>query len=523
MQFRSSELQTRALSVWRGLSIGQKVALATAAIGMVIASATFLIWGQRPEYATLYTNMEERDAAEVVERLKEAKVPYQIGANGRAVLVPADKVHEVRLELAGEGFPKGGGVGFELFDRTNLAVTDFAQRLNYQRALEGELARTIGQLAPVASARVHLVIPKPELYTEKEKEASASVVVNLRPGRQLDEKQVRAIANLVAGSVEGLKPANLTIVDAGGNILSDGQLEASAPGRLSNSQMEAQRSYERWQESRLNTLLDRVLGPGRAAVRVTALLDWDQMEQNNETYNPDGQQSQLRSMREAKERQPSGGVAGGGIPGPTSNVPSYVGTEQEGDAAASADSAASTPGEYERTELVQNFEVSKTVERIIRAPGSVKRMSVAVILDDGVAEEQMAAIGEAVTAAVGLDERRGDVISVTRLPFDKSLQSEEAVQAIRNQQTELFRSLAMAAVAAFAVVILAIFLARLARSLNRAEVRLRPPQMTVQAAVPALEAAESTGTVYQYQQLSTLAKNQPQAVASVIKAWLDEK
>lgn len=518
-------LKAKLLSQWSGLSQGRRVVLVAIALALLATAVGFLTWAQNPSYVVLYAKLDERDAAEVVERLKEAKVPYQI-SDGGTIRVPEGRVHEVRLQLASEGLPKGGGVGFELFDRTNLAMTDFAQRLNYQRALEGELARTISQLGPVASARVHLALPRDELYRNKQEEGSASVVVGLRPGRRLDEKQVQAIANLVAGSVEGLKPANLTIVDSTGSLLWDGQLGTASSGSISAAQMEAQRAYERSLETRVLTLLDGVLGPGKAAVRVSALLTWDQVERSSEIYAPEGTANQVRSLRETVERSSGATTLAGGIPGTASNIPGYVGVTGARQATATPAAGTSTTTqenrpvpEAERRELVQNFEISKSVEKVVRAPGTVERLSVALVLDDVIDPALAESIGKTVAAAVGLDTARGDVISVSQLPFDESLQAASAAQLASAQQMELFRTVALGASAVVAVFLLAIFLRRLARALALVE----PKRAThrAQQVVPAL--ASPKWAALGYQDLTALAHAQPQALATVLKDLLKEQ
>ncbi len=518
-------LKATLLSQWSVLSLGRRVVVVAVALALVATAVGFLSWAQNPSYAVLYSQLEEKDAAEVVERLKEAKVPYQL-SDGGTIRVPEGRVHEVRLQLAGEGLPKGGGIGFELFDRTNLAMTDFAQRLNYQRALEGELARTISQLGPVASARVHLALPRDELYRDKQEEASASVVVGLRPGRQLDEKQVQAIANLVAGSVEGLKPADLTIVDSTGSLLWDGQLETSTGGPASATQMEAQRAYERSLETRVLTLLDGVLGPGKAAVRVSALLNWDQVEQSSEVYAPEGTTSQVRSLRETVERSTGAAMLAGGIPGTASNVPGYVGVTEARQATATPPAGTPTPTqenettpEVERRELVQNFEISKTVEKVVRAPGAVERLSVALVLDDAIDPALAESVSKTVAAAIGLDAGRGDVISLSQLPFDDSLQTADSAQLAGAQQMELFRTVALGASAVVAVLLLAIFLRRLARALALVEAK-RATHRTQQV-VPALSTPK--WAELGYQDLSVLANAQPEAIAMILKGLLKEQ
>ena len=281
-----SGVRNQISEIWQNLGRAQQVAIAAIAVACVGLIFALISWARTPEYATVFSNLSEEDAAAIVGKLKESKTPYEIANGGSAIRVPANLLYDTRLQLASSGLPQGGGVGFELFSQTNFGMTDFIQKVNYQRALEGELSRTINHLGPVEQSRVHIVMPQPSLYTDEQKEASASVVLKLKPGQRLKDAQVRGIAQLVSSSVEGLKPEKLTIVDSNGNVLSDSLGGEKDSQRMSLSQLDSQRTFETDLEQRTQTMLDRVLGYGKATVRVRAVLDWDQFESSSETYSP---------------------------------------------------------------------------------------------------------------------------------------------------------------------------------------------------------------------------------------------
>jgi len=262
--------QTQLTEAWQNLSPPRKLGLAVLMVAAVAGIIFFITWAQTPEYAAAFTDINAQDGAAIVEYLKENNITYQLSTGGTTISVPSNQVHEVRLALAGQGLPGEGAVGMELFDNTNLGMTEFTQQVNYQRALEGELARTISSLNAVQSTRVHIVIPQPSLFTEEEEPTTASVVVNLEPNQRLGQEQVRAITHLVSSAVEGLDPTSLTIVDMDGNVLADGSEAGASSGvALSANQLDAQRKFEQDMERRVETMLENVLGPDKAVVRVS--------------------------------------------------------------------------------------------------------------------------------------------------------------------------------------------------------------------------------------------------------------
>src|ERR687886_2687990 len=358
--------------VWRGLSRGQQMGLIAvlAALGGLLFIITTV--GRGPDSAVAFSGLSNDDEAAIVQKLKDAKIPYEL-QDGGTIRVPSGQVQEARLATAGMGL--GGrpsaGSGFELFNQPSFGQTEFTQKVNYQRALENELERSINQMSAVDSSRVHLVIPDQTLFSSQQQPTTASVMLKLKPGKHLDTAQARAISNLVAGSVQGLKPQNLTMVDVNGNTLTPNDGVASTTG-LSSKQLETQRGYEATAEHNLQAMLDNVLGPGRASVRVAAMMNWDQIEQTSETYTPgDPTQTPVLSNHAITETS-SGGAAAGGIPGAASNnasVPTYQGGN-------------GSSGTTSKTDTETTYQLNKSVQKTVRAPGAVTRLSGSVMLDD---------------------------------------------------------------------------------------------------------------------------------------------
>lgn len=521
------------LAFWGALSRVQQ-ALVLAAAGSAVAAVVLGgLWAGRVSYAILFTNMNQEDSAAIVEQLKGLKVPYRVEGTGQ-LLVPADQVHELRLKMAGQGLPSGGGVGFEVFDRSSFGVTDFTQRLNYQRALQGELARTIGQLRAVSQARVHLALPQPTLFSDREKPATASVVLRLKPGASLTNQEVRGVVHLVASSVEGLSADKVTVVDANGRILSQGG-ERSA-SQLSAQQLETQRMVEADLERRVTTMLESVLGPGKATVRVAARLSFDQVERTEERFDPN---TVVRQEQRTIENSSGVTTTPIGTPGVASNV----GTPQSG--------TSTVNNKTGRETEVVNYEVGKTVERKVIAPGEIVRLSVAVLVDSlsrqngagsagqepaSRSPEEMEKLRRLVLSAVGFNAPRGDEVQVVELPYDTSAVERERVEAAQADRTlELSRRSLwiVVAIAAVALLLAAVFFARRRRKLTTA---LREVGYSGGgAAAMSLEVAKATvDEAHTHEMLElegkrkeelrqkalTFAYQKPDEVAQLLRAWM---
>ena len=437
MAVSAENITTRAQSLKDRLSRWQKVTLiVVAAIGLCIM-IFFLTRPRKTDMALLYTDLSVMDAADVAENLKEMRIPYELSQGGTAVLVPIQKLYEARMGLAREGLPRDGTVGFEIFDKTSFGATDFTQKMNYRRALQGELTRTILQLKEIEAARVHIAIPESELYTDKEKPPSASVLVRLKKGSFLSRGQVEGIVRLVASSVEGLSTDSITIVDVEGNVLfsEDNNSRVGSASLLTMNQLEAKRLYEKDLERSIEDMLTQVLGPKRVVVRVNADIDFDHKEQNTETFQPlaSGYGVVREEARIHDVKNVTSPGLTGGIPGTGSNVEIGTSFDMAEDGTIIGyrlnDSDGMGVSSVERTEEVAKYEISRIVEHTIKAPGVVTRLSVAAIVAAPVGENQIDAIRRSIEAAVGVNPNQDSVI-VEAMEFASIEEEEELLPEI---------------------------------------------------------------------------------------------
>ncbi|HEX6958991.1 MAG TPA: flagellar basal-body MS-ring/collar protein FliF [Ferrovibrio sp.] len=369
----------------------------------------------QPKMVLLYGNLDLQDSGEIVARLEQQKIPYQIANNGAEILVPEDRMLRTRMQLAETGLPSGGSMGYEIFDKANaLSATNFMQNMNHLRALEGELARTIRSLDQVQSARVHLVLPQREVFSREHREASASIVIKTKGGR-LDQPQVRAIQNLVAAAVPDLKPTHIAIVDDRGNLLAATQEAADPATAAANRLADMRRQTEERLRKNIETLLERSVGIGNVRAEVAVEMDFDRVTTNQELYNPD--QQVVRSTQTiTEENQNQEGQQNVTV---ANNLPEAQG--QNGSQASSKST---------RTEELTNYEISKTVRTQVREAGVIKRVSAAVLVNQVVlvdaqgkrayqprSAEEMQQLNELVRTAIGFDEQRGDTVSVTSMRF----------------------------------------------------------------------------------------------------------
>src|SRR6056297_980181 len=403
------------IQVIRDWPLSRKISLAAVGVICILLFALLIFQSQKIEYRTLYANLPTKEASSVVTWLKENNVPYDLRNNGKSIYVPSNMVYETRLNLAGAGLPQGGGVGFEVFDKQNFGVTEFTQKVNYQRALQGELARTVAALEPVKSSRVHLVLPEKRLLKEQQKPAKASVVVDLATGRSLGSGQIQGIVHLVSGSIQGLDKDQVTVVDGSGNILNknSGQL---VDGELGPERLKYINMLETRLEDRAQSMLNAALGPGNSVVRVSAQLDFSKKMSTEERYDPDV----LVPRSEKSTEKTSGASASGGIPGTESNL-------RDGSGSSSGTASSSS------SETV-NYEINKTVNRIQDSVGDIERLSVAVLIKDKFmpggqgqegeyqarSQEELNSFKAMVSSALGLKSSRGDTIEVVSMPFKKT-------------------------------------------------------------------------------------------------------
>lgn len=431
------------------LRANPKIPLLIAAAAAIAIIVALMLWAKSPDYRVLYSNLSDRDGGDIVTQLTQLNIPYRFADTGGALLIPADKVHETRLRLAQQGLPKGGAVGFELLDQEKFGISQFSEQVNYQRALEGELARTIGTLGPVLNVRVHLAIPKPSLFVREQKSPTASVTLALQPGRALDDGQINAIVYMVSSSVAGLPPASVTVVDQTGRLLT----QSDSAGRdLNAAQLKFTNEVENRFQRRIETILAPMVGSGNIHAQVTAQVDFASREQTDEEYKPNqaANQGAVRSQQVSTSEQ-LGGTNVGGVPGALSNQPPITpvapievppvtpaagaGTGAAANTANAANRPAATTtaarqtatSSNSRRDQTTNFEVDRTIRHTQQQAGRVQRLSVAVVVNYGMdkagkpialSKEQLAQVESLTREAMGFSTDRGDTLNVVNTPFN---------------------------------------------------------------------------------------------------------
>jgi flagellar M-ring protein FliF len=387
----------RARALFTSLTPRGRIALFATAAGVLVFALVFFRMATQPSYTTLVSGVDPAETGKITTALSERGIKHELQNNGTAVGVEKAQVSEARIALAETGLPATSKPGFELFDEQKLGASEFEQRVTYQRALEGEVARTIGEVDGISGAQVQLTLPEDELFVDEETPTTAAVL--LSGASDLDPATVRGIARLTASSVEGLKPDDVTITDSSGTLLwPTGEGGEGGVGATSKQAVEAR--YERATEATLNAMLMQTVGPNKARVQVNADLNADQSTQERLDYARRG--TPLREQVETESLEGSGGGAPAGTGG---NVPTYAQGAEGGES------------NYRRRTLDREMGVDKTVTRTTIAPGEVERQSVALVLDESVEAGQVPELRSAVEAAVGLDEERGDVLSVSQVPF----------------------------------------------------------------------------------------------------------
>jgi flagellar M-ring protein FliF len=406
------------------------------AIALAAISWTYL---KPPSYETLFSNLSADDAARVTQRLKDDKIPYRLSDDGQTVYVPSKDLSDERVAIAGSNIIKGGGTGYELFDRTNFGMTEFEEKLDKTRAIEGELQRTIDGLDPVDAARVNIAVPDGSLYTSTQSPTTASVAIRTKPGETLSPQEVRGITMLVANAVENLKPENVTIVDQAGDVLlpAAGSGDAADPTggdalKLTQEQLLAKQRYETNLQQNIQSMLDETLGARRAVARVSTKMDFDANSSESKTYSPAGTVLSSQNKRETYNGTQAALPAAIGVPGSTSNIGTYQAPASRG-----------ARGNYNKNENTTNYDISEQNVKHVDAPGKVLQTSVAVLVNAGSAaapgapapapaasaaytltSANIAQIRNAVIAAAGLNLTQGDQISVEAVPFNPSVANE---------------------------------------------------------------------------------------------------
>ncbi len=508
-----SNLLGGVLERWGALGPGQKFLVLSLGLGAAITVAVSLFLVNHVTYAVLYAGLDSDQASGVVDRLRESKTPFRLEDGGKTILVPEKEVYSVRLDMASEGGPVSGRSGYEIFDKSRFGMTSFMQQVNYRRALEGELTRTIREMDEVMAARVHLVIPERSLFVGGKNETTASVMLRIKPGVKLTRKQIEGITRLVSGSVESLEPSAVNVLDYYGNLLTS---TSGADGfdAAGTERFEAESALALTLQEKAQTLLDRMVGPGNALVRITAKLDFERMERDSEIYDPDN-----------------------------ASVRSEEVSEETGDAGS----------EYRNS--VTNYELNKTVERVVKAPGSIERLTVAVTvggnyeIPEGAEGEnpepvfvprsaaELDEIAALVKNAVGVDETRGDQFHIACVELDR-----EQLRTEREEMARLDKRMMIEAItqkALFFLVLLAAFLIvkkifhSVAKTLSEAAPPHRqealapaagggPTGAPAPAAAPPLDERTRVEVASVAQRVSELAREKPEESADVIRTMLTE-
>lgn len=522
------EALRRLIEPFMALSPGKRLLIAAVAFLSAVAFAVLIFVANRTDYRPLFTNLSSEDAGEIVKKMKEGKTPYQITSDGKGILVPADKVYELRLTLASEGLPQGGGVGFEIFDRKNFGMTEFVQKLNYQRALQGELSRTIAQLTGVEQARVHLVIPEKSLFKDNEKPATASIVLKMKSNRALRDSEVLGVVHLVSSSIEGMDPEHVTVLDSRGKILTKSG-SSDPTSRMTSAMQETQRNYEKNVEERIQSLLDRIVGGGKSVARVTAAFDFKQVERLEEKFDPES--IAVRSEQRTEEKGASA-TAGSGVPGVQTNLGRTNNT-----------GAASTGGGSKNDETL-NYEVSRSTAKIIEPVGALSKISVAVLVDGKYeapaagkdtppakakytprSPDELQKIETLVKSAVGFNPERGDQLSVQNIPFQDTGEF-GTTEAPKWWSNPFFMSLAKNLMIGVGFLALIMFVVRPLLSSLKASRPALPesfePLGEAREQLSTTERAQLASQMAEQHNLIEQAKKDPYQVAQILQNWVGE-
>ena len=438
-------------NIWKQLGNGQRLTLVVTAFAVIVGLSGLVFWSSRPDYALLYGKLDDAESAKVIAALTESGVPYQMTRGGGSISVPSDKVYQMRMQLAAKGIPRGDGVGFEIFDKPNFGISDFVQRANYLRAVQGELSRTIGQVDSIESARVMIVMPENRLLTDSSKKPTASVFVRVRGNFVLPVQTVNAIRFLVANAVEGLVANNVSVVDNLGNVLSENTENDSVAG-LTATQLNSRQNMEKYLAKKAEDMLNKVLGVGQSVVRVSADINFDSLSRVEEKFDPEGQIPRTTTTTEdttdSQTTSPNGGVAG---------VAANTGSDTNNSA-----SSPMNASKMRKKVATTSFEINKTVSNLMQTPGSMKRISAAVFVAANVkmdgtnrvvaarSQEEMQKIKRVVQGALGIqdgpDATRPDQITIEEIAFNEEPAMEISKQLDKQQKTDFWWNLAKTAV-----------------------------------------------------------------------------
>ena len=529
MDFSWAGIRQSVKTFWNKLSSPQKIITVLAPLVVAVALFSLITWASTPQYIAIFTKLNDADAGAITTKLKDLKADYKLADNGSTIMVPEQSSADIRLQLASAGLPAQSKFSFDSLNTMHLGETDADRKLRYVLGLQNELENTLKTLNGVQDVHVNIVMPDPSLFVDSQKPATAAVTVKLVPGTKLGDDQVRAIANLMAGSVEGLQMENVTIVDTGGNVLSDVLGKSGDPSRLTGTQYQLKQTVEEDTRKSVQSMLDRVLGSAKTVVRISAVLDFNQIKITKQTNGPGAVVSEQSSTGTT-----TNGTAAGGTPGPTTNtVPTYP-TGTSGVNSTSTTASAT-----------KNYQVDTTQEEQVVSPGAVKRLSVSVMADaDTINQAQLDQIKTIVASAAGVDATRGDQIQVAAIPFNKT-DLQQAKLAIDNaeKRQQLVTYIEIGAAVLFGLFFLMMLLrsrSKKARAgkmmglngtqpVSLAEAELLMAQQSAEEEAKLKFAQKKTRTVDELQKQKTkesvelYSKNNPDEVARLMKTWLSEE
>ncbi|VAX20174.1 Flagellar M-ring protein FliF [hydrothermal vent metagenome] len=511
--------------ITKTLSPARKTAIGAIGVISLLGILAISYLAGRPDYSLLFSGLEPQDSASITQNLTENGVKFRLAQEGTAILVPAEKVLELRLKLATAGLPSGGGVGFEIFDKSSFGMTEFVQKINLKRALQGELARTISQFKEIKAVRVHIAVPEKKLFSkDKEDAPTASVVIKIGSGKRLKKGQVRGIVHLVASSIENMTPENVTVVDTNGNVLSGGEVTDEA-ARLSATQHEYRSNVEAGIQKQITSMLENIVGPGKVVTRVSAVLDFRRVERTMKKYDP---ASQVARSEQRSESKSSGAQAPSGVPGVASNIPGGAGASLGGKPPTSTD-----------TQETTNYEINETVSHVVEQVGTIKKISVAVLVDGKMvakkggepgekefqarSPEEIKQLTDLIRSAAGIDFDRGDQIVVESAHFDTSrfeIGIEETnAEADRQFMVDVIKYAGMGALALIMFLFVVRPVLRWITSTSEEMENLRRFPQTVSQMETTLHGGKEEETDYRTK-VSQMFSEDPQAGAELIREWL---
>ncbi len=521
-------------SIWAQLGLNQRITIAATTLAVLVGLGSLGFWSSRPSYSLLYGKLDESEAAKVVGFLDEAKVSYQVRGAG-SIYVPTDKVHSTRMQLASKGLPKGEGVGFEIFDRSNFGISDFVQRANYLRAVQGELARTISQVDSIETARVMIVMPENRLLISDKNKPTASVFVKVRGNAQLPQQNVNAIRFLVANSVEGLQPNHVSVVDNLGNVLSD-SLEPDSVVGMTQTQLEVRKKLEQYLSKKAEGMLDTVLGSGNSVVRVAADINFDSMTREEVKFDPESQVKRIETTTD--ENTDSTTPSPSGVPGVTVNANGETNSV----------STASQNNNRTRKKVTSNqYEISKITSNLVQAAGSVSRLSAAVFVaakTEGTGanrktvartKEELDKIRKIVQSALGIQEgaqsTRKDEITLEEFPFNDQSTTELTTTLQKDQSRQFWIQMVQTAVYPILALAVLVVLLKLFKRAPDVDIPVGVPvgegttYVNGQNANATTNAKEGTSVrtpsgVVTVEVLNQLIRENPQNMTQAIRGWM---